>query len=114
MTAAPTPAEKLQRIAWNQCKDGNPQPDVDRKYLVTIYCPHTKLCTTKVGKYLPASFFPNDTEPKDSWMVLDDVIQDGAYSVWEPPLLWNSVVIAWSEMPRPWTGETEQVKAVKP
>ena len=96
-------------MIWTLCKDKLPTPSDETLYLVTVLARTDNSVTTMVGRYMPASAYPSDTEPRDAWMTLIDApmgeeTELGNHSEWEPPMFWNSVVIAWAEMPAPWTG----------
>lgn len=105
MTADEQP-DTRPRIQWKLCKDGNPPPDEDTPYIVTTCtndAPHE--VDTHYGKFVPPQ--EGDTEPKAMWIILLDGENDEAN--WELPEFWNCQVIAWAEMPRPYTGHCEHV-----
>ncbi len=98
MTApAPDPAARNEGerpiIAWNLCRNGEPPVDPAKPYMVTVGSPHTGKVWTTTGKCTGAP------ERFGAWVVHGD--DEG----WESPALHNCQVVAWSEMPRPYTGD---------
>jgi hypothetical protein len=80
------------QIKWMLCRDKQPPIDSGHTYLVTVGSPHTGRVWTSEGKYESAE------RPEYCWLVSGD---EG----WESPRLYNCQVIAWSLMPRPYTGK---------